>query len=236
MTYLELVNLARRECGIAGGDLRSLSGLSAESNRFARWVADEWVLLQTEQSTWNFLRRDFAFETVADQRMYTPQQAKATDDGTDTGSAILADWKIDSLRLSTAGQNYADEAILGFVTWSQYRDMYMFGSTRTQRSKPVVFSIRPDDEALAFGDAPDGVYVVEGEFYRTPQELVAADDVPIMPARFHPLIAYRAIAAYGAFSAAPEVLGRAEMVISRLHLDLIADQLPQIMTGPPLVA
>lgn len=234
-TFLQLVNIARSEAGVAGGDLTTLqSGLSAESTRFKNWVAREWEELQAEHEEWQFLRRSFQFDTVANQRAYTPQQAEATDDDTSAGTAILASWKLDSLQLSTAGQAYADEAILGFVPYDEYRRLYEFGQMRNERTKPVVFSVRPNDLALVFGNVPDAAYTVVGEYYRTPQTLSADADVPLMPARFHSLIAYRALKAYGVFTAAPEVIGRADDKIARLHLDLCSDQLPLIETGPPL--
>jgi hypothetical protein len=55
-----------------------------------------------------------------------------------------------------------------------------------------------------------------------------------MPARFHELIAFRALRAYGIFMAAPEVIGRADDQISRIGAELAVDQLQVITSGPPL--
>lgn len=233
MTFLELVNLARSEAGVASGDLASFSNLSLESTRFKNWVAKEWELLQTEREDWQFLRGNFQFDTTTNQASYTPQQAKATIDGTNATASILADWKRDSLRLSTSGANYADEQLLGFMPWDTYRNLYQYGAMRSQRAKPVAYSIDPQKN-LWFGIVPDGAYTVVGEFYRTPQSLSDVADVPLMPARFHPVIAYRALRAYGIFMAAPEVIGRADEKLGRLENDLLADQLPPMMLGEPL--
>lgn len=233
MTFLELVNLVRSEAGVAGGDLASFSNLSLEATRFKNWVAREWEMLQTEREDWQFLRGNFQFDTVANQANYTPQQAKATVDGTSATASILADWKRDSLRLSTSGANYADEQLLGFMPWDTYRNLYQYGAMRSQRAKPVTYSIDPQKN-LWFGIVPDGAYTVVGEFYRTPQSLSDATDVPLMPTRFHPVIAYRALRAYGIFMAAPEVIGRADEKLGRLENDLLADQLPPMMLGEPL--
>jgi len=56
----------------------------------------------------------------------------------------------------------------------------------------------------------------------------------LCPARFHDLIAYRALRAYGIFMSAPEVISRADSVIDTLAADLANDQLPAMMTGNPL--
>lgn len=233
-TFLELVNIARMEAGLASGDLTTLqSGLNQEATRFKAWVRDEWKRIQTAHPDWQFLRVSGEFTTTADQGTYTPQQAGATTDGTNTGTAILADWKRDSFRLSTSGASYADEAILGFMPWDTYRNLYLYGAMRAARSKPVVISVDPQKN-LCLGQIPNGEYVVPYEFYRTPQVLSADADEPLCPARFHDLIAYRALRAYGIFMSAPEVISRADGVIDKLYADLAIDQLPATMTGNPL--
>lgn len=233
-TFLQLVNQVRSEAGLASGDLTTLqSGLSLESTRFKNWVVREWNLIQTAQPDWQFLRLTGEFTTTANQAQYTPQQAEATVDGTTGTAAILASWKKDSFRLSTAGASYADEAILGFQPWDVYRNMYQYGNMRAVRSKPVLFTIDPQKN-LWFGATPDAAYVVNYEFYRTPQTLSADADVPLCPDRFHDLIAFRALRAYGIFMSASEVIGRADSVIDTLYPDLVNDQLPPMMSGNPL--
>jgi hypothetical protein len=230
-----MVNKARRECGVAGGDLSTVqSGLSLESQRYLNWVKDEWVNLQAEQDEWQFLRNSFNFDSTANQRAYTTQQAGATVDGTSATAPILASWKLDSLRISTAGSSYADEMILGFMTYEDYRNLYEYGQMRATRAKPVVFSVRPNDLAIVLGNVPDAAYTVVGEFYRTPQDLSADADTPLMPPRFHDLVVFRAVRAAGIFYAAPEVIGRADDKIAKIQPALCSDQLPVIMTGPPL--
>ncbi len=234
MNYLQLVNLTRTEAGVAGGDLTTLQGtLPAESARFKSWVANEWIRIQSEHPDWEFLRFGGEFNTVANQANYTPQQAEATSDGTSSGTPILGNWKRDSFRVSTAGQNYNDEMLLGFMPWWQYRNLYQYGNMRSARSRPVVFSIDPQKN-LYFGIVPDGAYTIVYEFYRTPITLSADTDTPAMQDRFHELIAFRALRAYGIFMAAPEVIGRADDQISRIGAELAADQLQVITSGPPL--
>jgi hypothetical protein len=48
-TFLDLVNLARSEAGVASGDLATLqTGLTLESNRFKNWVKNAWNDIQTK--------------------------------------------------------------------------------------------------------------------------------------------------------------------------------------------
>jgi hypothetical protein len=233
-TFLQLVNLARTEAGVAGGELVTLqTGLSTESSRFKTWVANAWNDIQTSQPDWQFMRFSGEFDTSPNQAMYTPQQAKATNDGTASGTPILGAWKRDSFRVSTAGNNYADEMLCGYMPWWQYRNLYQYGTMRAQRSRPVVFSIDPQKN-LYFGIIPDGAYTIGYEFYRTPVTLSADADAPVMPDRFHNLIAYKALRAYGIFMSAPEVIGRADDRISQLEPALLIDQLLPVESGAPL--
>lgn len=229
-TFLELVNLARQEAGIQGGDLTSLSNLTTESNRIKGWVQREWVRVQAEHPDWQFLRVRNEFTTTPGKGSYTATEAGAVDGD---GNPIMADWKRDSFRLATAGSNYADEAILGFMTFENFRNLYQYGQMRSSTSKPVVFTVDPQ-KVLWLGQTPNGSYVVPHEFYRTPQKLAADTDVPLMPERFHELIAFRALKAYGIFMSAPEVIARADTEISRIYPSLLLDQLPPMMTGDPL--
>ena len=233
-TFLQLVNLARSEAGVAGGDLATLqTGLSLESTRFKNWVANAWNDIQTKHTDWQFLRFAGEFDTVANQAGYTPAQAKVTTTGTPAGTPILGNWKKDSFRVSTSGNNYDDEMLLNFIPWWQYRNLYQYGNMRSQRSRPVAYSIDPQKN-LYFGIVPNGAYTIGFEYYRTPIALSADADTPAMPDRFHNLIAYKALRAYGIFMSAPEVIIRADEKISQLEPQLEIDQLLPIESGPPL--
>lgn len=235
MNFLDIVNQVRSEAGVAGGDLTTLqTGLNAESTRFVNWAKSEWRRLQAESDQWRFLRVDGEFQTTAGQSVYTAQQAQATDDATDTGTAILADWVPSSFRVSTVGASYRDESILvWYQAWEDFRDVYRYGSARTTQGRPVSVTQDPQ-RRLHLGHVPDAAYVITYEFVRTPQELVLDDDEPIMPARFHEVVVYRALRAYGIFTSAPEVIGRADEVLNTLNVALVNDQLPAVLHGPPL--
>jgi hypothetical protein len=73
---------------------------------------------------------------------------------------------------------------------------------------PIEWSIDPQ-ERIAFRPAPDGVYVLQGEYQKGPQILAADADTPEMPARHHALIVAMAMKKYAAAMAAPEVYAQA---------------------------
>jgi len=229
MNYLALVNRARRECGVASSPLATLSGLSTEDSRVATWVAEAWRDLQLHRSDWQWMRKEFAFNTVAADATYTPTEAGATD---------MADWKRDSFRAYLTATGYADEQVLPFMEWDTFRAMFGFGAQRTQQARPVVFTIKPD-RSLQLGPLPDAIYTINGEYYRTLTELTLTTDDPSavgndLPERWHMLIVWMACRSYASYEAASEVLQRAEVETRRLLQRLEFEQLPTLTSGAPL--
>ena len=227
MNFLQLINRTRVECGVSGAStpLPTAQGLTGESFRIANWVNSAWIDVQTAKEDWQWMREPVEFNTVTQQQTYTPTQAGV---GTTFGN-----WKRDSFRCSSVGQNYGDEQLMNYMDWSTYRNLYQYSNMRRTYARPVVVSITPDKN-LAFGSIPDQPYVITGEYYRSPIEFSADTDAPDIPDRFHLMIVYRAMMFYGGYEAAPEVFQRGESEFKRLMNRLDIDQLPTLVSGPPL--
>lgn len=226
MNCLQLINRARQECGVTGPDLTTITGLTGESARFLNWINAAWVDIQTAHEDWQFLRETFQFNTVAGQWQYT-----ATDAGV---SATFGNWKRDSFRASSVGASYGDEQLLNFMDWDEFRNLYQYANMRNTQARPVVVTIVPPDEDLGFGSIPDQAYVVVGEYYKKPAEFTTATEEPTLSAKFHPMIVYRAMMFYAGYEAATEVYQRGELEFKRLMNRLEIDQLPDLVSGPPL--
>jgi hypothetical protein len=227
MDYLALINRTRVECGASGAGtaLTSVTGLSAESSRFAGWVNEGWEDVQSLREDFDFLRTSVEFNLIAQQQTYT-----ATDAGI---GSTFGNWKRDSFRISSVGANYADEQLIGFMDFNTFRNMYQYGNMRTTYQRPVIMSVAPN-KSLSFGCAPDQAYVCSGEYYRRPTTFTLATDVPDIPDRYHMLIVYKAMMSYGRYNAAPEVYTGAEADYKKLLGLFMLDQTPQLVSGPPL--
>lgn len=229
MDYLALVNRARVECGVSGArtPLTTVQNLSGESLRMASWVNSAWVDIQTSKEDWQWLRAPVEFNTVTQQQTYTPTQAGV--------GSTFGNWKRDSFRCSSVGQNYRDEQLMNYMEYTTFRNLYQYGNMRTTYARPVVVSIVPGvDKSLGFGSIPDQPYVITGEYYQRPLDFAADADEPALPARFHMIIVYRAMMFYGGYEAAPEVYQRGETEFKRLMNRLELDQLTVPVSGPPL--
>lgn len=225
MNLLTLANQLRVECGVSGPALSTAQSQTGESARIVSWVQQAWIDIQTLKEDWLFLQTSFTFNLVANQFQYDPV--------THCGLTNFGNWKRDSFRASSVGQNYADEELLNYMDWATFRDLYRYGDMRTTYARPVVVSIMPGKD-LAFGSSPDQAYVIDGEYFTQPTALALDADTPDIPSRFHMLIVYRAMMYYAGYEAAPEVLSRGDFEYRRLMSRMEIDQIPTIYSGAPL--
>lgn len=225
MNFLELVNRTRVECGITGPALTTAQNLTGEAARIANWVSSAWIDIQTSKEDWLFMRSAATFNSVSQQQFYTPAQAGI--------GSTFANWKRDSFRCSSVGQNYADEQLMNYMEYTTFRNLYMYGNMRTTYARPVVATI-DTTKRLGLGAIPDQPYVIDFEYYVKPIELTADIDTPALPSNFHMLIVFRAMYYYGGYESANEVYQRGEYEFQRLMQRLNVDQLPTIVSGPPL--
>ena len=227
MNLLAGINRTRRECGVSGVDFLTVeTGLSDEGKRFVDWYNQAWQDVQTAQAEWQWMRKGFTFNTVASQQTYTLAQSNATD---------MAEWLPESFRSYLVSTGVAGEQYMSFLEYSHFRDTYLFGVARTQTGNPLWITYGPD-HTLSVWPLPDGIYIIGGEYYRSPTTLALNADDPAavgngLPAKFHMLLVYKAMKSYAAFEAAPEVYERALAGEKREMNSLIAWGLPMVSMG-----
>lgn len=228
MNFLELVNRARVECGASGArvPLVTTQNATGEAARMVNWVNAAWIDVQTAKEDWQWMREPFQFTTVAQQQVYSPTEVGV--------AATFANWKRDSFRCSSVGQDFKDEQLLNYMEYTTFRNLYQYANMRYTFSRPVVVSIVPPSKYLGFGSIPNQPFVITGEYYKEPVEFSADADVPDIPSRFQMMIVYRAMMFYGGYESAPEVYQRGEQEFKRLMNRMDIDQLPTLVSGPPL--
>lgn len=224
MNLLSLVNRLRTECGVSGPSLTTVRNLVGENKRMFEWINSAWVDIQAEKSDWLFMRESLRFELQTQVQFYSAEVL-------DLGS--FSNWKQDSFRISSVGANYADEQLTNYMPYDQFRNLYMYGNMRNTYTRPVVITIDPKKQ-LGFGAIPNQPYVVTGEYYTAPKELVEETDSPTIPDRFHMMLVYRAMMFYAGYEAAPEVLSRGQAEYIKLMQLLEIDQMVVPTSGPPL--
>lgn len=230
MTFLQLVQRARQEMGIAGNGPTTVTGQTGEIARLVNWVNQAWQEIQMERDDWDFLRTPVTFYTSANKQAYTVGL------GEDIDLEDFGKWRNDSFRSYLRSAGVATEVILSqYYDYGAFRDFYLLGSRKLVRGRPLYFTIEPATRSILLGFTPDNVYVVSGEYYRTPQELTLDDDVPLMPARYHMAIVFKAMMKYGLFEAAQEQLTAGQQGFAFYMNKLRAEQAPMILQGQSLL-
>ena len=221
MNYLALCQRLRQEAGLSGIGPVSVLNQSGEMKRIVDWISAAYEDIQNLHATWRFLRDDFSFPTIANTQEYKPAAVSISDFGS---------WVKEDIRLYSA---ISDETALIYYPWSTFRETYLYGSHRLQTERPTVISVKPD-EALVLWAIPNGIYTVNGEYYKTGDLMSANTDIPLIPSRFHMIIVWKALMHYGAYAGADEKYAHGNNEFRRLLANLEYDQLEDTTYGESL--
>jgi hypothetical protein len=224
MNYLELCKEVRQEAGISGNGPASVLNQVGEMKRIVDWVKKSYREIQIMRPNWNWMRDDFSFNTTADDHDYTPQEAGIAE--------RFHQWDVDTIKSFRTSIGVSNEFELGELLYRQYRKIYLTGYQSA--GTPIVFSVAPDKKLL-LGPKPDGVFTVNGQYWKTPQTLVDDDDIPEMPEQFHEFIVWQALEHYALYESAGEVLVRAQKNIRFYKNRLENSELPDVQMAEPLV-
>ena len=228
MNFLLLCQRLRQEAGLTGSGPTTTVGQTGISKQVVDWINSAYIDVLSQHSNWQFMQESFSFETVASQREYSVAETGLTD---------LEKWKVDdygSFRVYLTSSGVANEQYMYPILWDDYRQMYLYGATRTAEGLPSYFSIQPDN-GINFYLVPDAAYTITGEYFKTPTELSGNTDIPIIPTQFHMIIVWRALMFYAGFDAANEKYAMGKNEYNKLLMRLEIDRLPKMTFGGPLV-
>lgn len=227
MNFLQLSQRLRQEAGLTGSGPTTVVGQTGISKQIVDWINTAYIDILSQHTYWHFMQDDFSFDLVASQRAYSI---------TETGVTDLKNWKVNdygSFRIYLTSAGITNEQYLYPILWDDYRQMYLYGATRTAEGFPSYFSVQPD-KGLNFYLVPDSIYTVTGEYFKKPAELAADADEPLIPDEFHMLIVWRALMLYAGFDAANEKYALGKNEYTKMLMRLEIDQLPQMTFGAPL--
>lgn len=225
-TFIQLAQALRQEAGISGEGPVTVVSQKGEMKRVCDWISRAWVDVQEDQPDWAWMRKTVSFNTTAAKGEYAPVA--------DLSLSDFGSWRKGSFRLYLTSAGVQNEFRLEQIGYEAFRDYYLLGSRRVTNARPIHCAVSPDLKLL-LGMAPDDVYTVTGEYYKTPVVMTADADVPDMPTRFHMAIVYRAMMSYGAFEASPDVYTHGEKEYRKMLNRLRIDQAPMIQLGGGLI-
>jgi len=222
MTLLQLCNRLIAEAGITAQPMTTTVNQTGELGRVVNWIQQAWLDIQSAHTTWRWMRKSATIVTVAGQSgTYT---AVAND---------VATWTLDAARNYVTSQGLITEIFMNFVEYDDFRNSYLYGALRYAQSRPLVFTINPDN-TLSFGPVPNGDHTVTNDYYKKPIERASDTEEPDMPATFHMGIVWRALMFYGGYEAAGEAYNRGMNEYGIVLDKLEVNQLPMIQMGGPL--
>ncbi len=221
-TYLKLCQDVLDLSGT--GQSSSLTSVTTSVGRLSnicRITAMAWRQIQlARNNTWLWMQADWSATLAAGVATYTPDSL---------GVSRVAEWNtVDPLFCYKQSVGKADEGKLAYLPYEGFRSRYLQGVQLT--SRPTYWTVRPEDNAILLNCLPDDAYVLTGRYTKTPQVLVANDDVPEMPSRFHDLIMWRAKSILEKTDVAPVEAAFSDSEYAPLWMDLCASQLPRVTT------
>ena len=229
MNFLLLCQTAGQLAGIPNiqpGVLpSSISGSSREMQKMAAWINMAWNEIQRQREDWHWMRKAFSFQTVANTQEYSPAAAGITD---------FAKWRNDSFRLFLTSAGVGTEIWLQQYDYNSFRDYYLLGARKITYARPIAVSVTPDKK-LSFGLAPDNIYTVSGEYFKSPSSLINDTDEPDIPSRFHWAVVHKALIKYGIDRASGEIIQENQALYNALMTELMADQTDEIVLGGSLI-
>lgn len=230
MNFLELTQRLSQECGITGTGPTSTVGQTGEARRLVNWIDSAWVEIQGLHNNWNWMRKKFAWETVAGTGDYLP--SAITNTLTGLPMTDMRYWYKDTFRAQKKSIGIQDEQWL--VEWEYYvfRNTYRFNVQVNGR--PVVFAENPQGKALMLGQIPDDVYIITGEYQKRATHFTSDTSEPDIPEEYHLLIVFKAMQSYGLYESAGEVIARGEKQYQALLTQLEHEQLQEVYLGNPL--
>jgi hypothetical protein len=208
--------------------IASVAGATGKAEKLVNWINQSYRNIQNERD-WNWMRREFTAPLLDGTARY---------DGITLGITDFGYWveetpELMPFSLYDPDRGVSDEHEIRQVSYEYWFATYGRGSHDHQR--PICCAVAPDGR-LCFGPTPNKAYVLRGVYIRSPQELVANTDVPIMPARFHDLIWIEAIVKLHAHDDAFESMGAHQMEMIRLRHLLEGKELPEVRLGGGPVA
>lgn len=222
MTFLELVQRLRQECGAGGSGPSTVVGQSGEAKRLVDWTASAWLDIQRRHNEWEFMRSAFSVATVANDDTYTAADCSVTN---------LRNWHLDTFKLYLTSLGVSDECPLIQIPYADW--YFVYGTGAQTAARPIHCTVKPD-RSIALGPKPDAIYTLSGEYQSSAVTLAADADEPSLPEEYHDIIVYAAMMKYGRYEGAGEVYADGQNQYRRLLRDLERTQLPQVLLGGAL--
>lgn len=214
MNFLQLTQRLHSEMLRSTAAPTSVSGASDRNARLFNAIADAWKDLQSERD-WRWMRQTTNDPLTAGVQTYPASALNCVNFGR---------WRPEDRDYSPycfIPTNPTAPFKLDYWQLDQFR--YHFVYRPVGQTVPIAWTWDETNQLLV-GPKPADNYLIRIEYWQEPVDLVADNDTPGMPSRFHMLLVWDALLMVGASEVAPELMQRAQAERKRLRFDLLLDQ------------
>lgn len=214
-TYLELAQATRVLCGMQGSGPTSVTDNQGIEEVLVRFVNDAYQDIQNAREEWNFLRASRSFSTSAGQDTYTLSGIFTE------SSPVFKKYKRDSFIITDSN---------GKQIYLKYRDFDRLEAQYLNEDRedlPTYFSIDPSNNSVVLKPTPNGAYNVNFRYWKGPESLTEAAQVPSLPLPFHNLIVYRATEKMAVYLSAAETYAKYSNEYAKMLGQLMRMEIPK---------
>lgn len=185
LNFLQLVQRAHQESGVAGNGPTAVTGQVGRAADFVRWVGEVHEEIQLQEH-WRFDWVQGIFTLTAGKAVYVPTGA-APDFG--IAQPGVRTWAAgDEAFLFRPAQGINQRFFIKFVPWDEFKMI----NIPVSPGMPTCWTVDPTGSVRYFPQ-PEQSYTAYHEYWRKPQALAAATDVPRMPQEYHMGIVWKAV-------------------------------------------
>ena len=163
MTFLQLCQIVRQECGVQGQGPSSVVGQTGLLKRIVDWVAAADILIQSKHSDWDFLWTEYTQDTV----IGSDTLVKPNDFGM---------WDRESF---AAGRGTVDGRPLTLVDYKDWRQNNYLKANQL----PTAITIAPNSN-LRLTQPADCTCEIYACYWKAPTLMTTNAEVPPYPERF----------------------------------------------------
>lgn len=204
LTFLEAVRRLRQEGRSSGSQATPTDtvGQTGDVKDWCDWIAESWNRIQMEKQGWRWMFAEVAIPVTSAAQEYSLGDAfpVAAD------LARFAHWKPYAFKYKVTSEGLVGERPLRHRLWQQFIETD-FGETQTAQ-RPSSVTIMPNN-ALRLRELPTEAGTLTARYYKAPQALVLAADIPEMPPEFHMLLVWDALLDHAVGELAQEQYARA---------------------------
>lgn len=223
-TFLELCQRFARDARVGGTGPSATASQTGQNFNLVSWVVGAWLDIQNLHEDWKFLKLSASFTTVAGTALYTLGSGSGTVGVT---AAAHGRWLRHSFRCYLTATGTDDEQELTHRDYYAWKNQWLLGPNRNQRSRPYEFTI-DDAQSIGLGPVPAAGYTITGDYYRQPVILAADADEPAIDRAFRLVIVGKALMKYGQREGALNIYDMGETMYKPLIAQMERKYLPRI--------